>query len=84
MTDYKHFPRLPRRSVLELRHNRQIFYVLCVMVVTLMAMSYAAHEDMKMQQTIDKHQLLHETRRAVQADEQAALYFYNERARGKQ
>ena len=81
MTDYKHFPRLPRRSVMECRHNRQIFYTLCVLLLTMVAFSFAAREDLRQQAIIDKHVLLHETRRAVADNERAALYFYQERAK---
>jgi hypothetical protein len=55
--------------------------IMVFIVFILVTLSMAGHEDMRVQHEIDKHQLLHQTKRAVQADEQAALYFYKERAK---
>jgi hypothetical protein len=62
-------------------YNLNVLFVLLVFILILGGLSMAGKEDMRVQGEIDKHQLLHDTRRAVQADERAALYFYQQRSR---
>jgi len=79
MTDFKHFPRLPRHTqVPVLDFNTTLFLVLVVLI--LLAMSAAGKSDQFSAGVVDREQILEQTKKAINSDERAALYFYNQQA----
>lgn len=78
MTDYKHFPRIPR-PLPEIRANR--LFVVLVIILILGAMSMAGKADMRAAQVIDQQEALERVKRNLAAEEARLFADFTERAK---